>query len=190
LEIALARFFETQMQSKNMNIWSVPPREKIYEALSAVADGRVIITGPNTAEVVSSSRDKSYQIEWTLDFSAIVSNDNASFWRGYLGYPIMAVLMKTGRLTFSEEAAKHLAGIHWKQLNKQCKNDYRKVVERVLESLQAKGVESGKIVEEVDRIFSAVKELKLEKLAAKKKPPQDGISHVAAKKTQQQDLPI
>jgi hypothetical protein len=179
------------MQPKNIDIWNAPPREKIYEALSAVADNRVKITGPTTAEVISSSGDKSYRIEWTPDFSAIVSNDNASFWRGYLGYPILAVLMKCGHIAFSREISEQLAGIPWKKLNKQFRNDYGKAVESVLNSLQAKGVESRNILEEVDRIFSSVKELKLKKLASKRKPPQDGTSHSGEQdKQQQQDLLI
>lgn len=38
--------------------WKMPPKAKVYEALSALADKRVHITGPGQAEVLSSTGDK------------------------------------------------------------------------------------------------------------------------------------
>jgi len=40
--------------------WKMPPIAKVYEALSALEDGRVRILEPGRAEVVSSSGDKIY----------------------------------------------------------------------------------------------------------------------------------
>ena len=38
--------------------WALPPPAKVYEALSAVADGRVRVTGAREAEVTSSLGEK------------------------------------------------------------------------------------------------------------------------------------
>ena len=66
--------------------WKHPPVTKIYEALGAVADGRVKVVG-NAAKVLSSSGNKSYAVEYDPSSKSIMVNDNASFYRGYLGYP-------------------------------------------------------------------------------------------------------
>jgi hypothetical protein len=92
--------------------WKLPPKAKIYEALSAVAESRVRIGDGNTATVLSSAGDKAYMVRWNPELTRISSNDNASFYQGYMGYPIVAVLMLIGKLRFSREVASHLAGIN------------------------------------------------------------------------------
>ncbi len=57
-----------------------PPIEKILEAYTAIADGHVKLE--NDQALVTSS------------------NDNASYWQGYLGYPGIAVLMLQGKLPY------------------------------------------------------------------------------------------
>ncbi|MBR2810229.1 MAG: hypothetical protein IKD69_02510, partial [Solobacterium sp.] len=76
----------------------MPPIVKIYEAFSAIADGRVAM-GEGHAEVLSSDRTKSYKVFWKGDQYS--SDDNASRWQGYPGYPVIAVLMLQGRLIFN-----------------------------------------------------------------------------------------
>lgn len=154
-----------------METWKLPPIAKIYEALTALADGRVKRTGTNTAEVISSSGTKNYAVEWNDDISAITSNDNASYWQGYMGYPILAVLMLLGRITCDTALAGSLAGIPWKQINRQFKNDYDKAVESILSSLEEKGTDPRVIRDETARIMSQVEQLSLGKLPRRKRPP-------------------
>src|SRR5580658_6935127 len=98
----------------------MPPPIKIYEALGAIGGGRVRATdsgaAPNAWEVVSSDGSKTYRVEISADGREISSNDNASYWQGYLGYPAIAVLMARGKLHASAEATRMLAGIPWKEL--------------------------------------------------------------------------
>lgn len=61
--------------------------------------------------------DKKYLLEWSPDRKAISSNDNASFYQSYLGYPIIAVLLQLGVLSFDPSIGAKLGGIHWKALN-------------------------------------------------------------------------
>jgi hypothetical protein len=89
----------------------MPPVAKVYEALSATADGRVRITASGRAEVVSSEGDKTYTVEWSEDGRLFSSNDNASYWQGYAGYPIVAVLLATGRIPYDPLVAGLLAGV-------------------------------------------------------------------------------
>ncbi|MBR7517949.1 hypothetical protein KC217_19935, partial [Mycobacterium tuberculosis] len=76
-----------------MSKWPLPKIEKVYEALSAVLDGRVELKAERSAAVTSSSRDKAYTVEWSDDDKKIISNDNATYYQGYMGYPIIAVVI-------------------------------------------------------------------------------------------------
>jgi hypothetical protein len=154
-----------------MAFWKTPPKAKVYEALSAVADGRVTIVGDHMAEVSSSDQSKSYSVEWTKDVEGITSNDNASYWQGYLGYPILAVLMVLGRLSYDLDVAGWLAGIQWKQVNTRFKNDYDQAVEFVLSSLEDADAKRAMVADEIDRIYKQVEELRLVKLPRHKLPP-------------------
>jgi hypothetical protein len=145
----------------------LPPRAKIYEALSAVMDGRVTFISETAAEVVSSSRDKIYTVKWNADLTKITSNDNASHWQGYLGYPIIAVLLAAGRLDLDWQTARHLSGIPWKTINKQFRNDYDRAVNSVLKSLGEKNVDVQAIRDEVEKIMTVLGRLDLEKLPGK-----------------------
>lgn len=60
-----------------------------------------------------------------------VSTDPATYWQGYAGYPVVAVLMKLGRLPYDAEVAKEFAGVNWTELNKRMKRDYIRAVNEV-----------------------------------------------------------
>jgi hypothetical protein len=152
--------------------WKAPPKGKIYEALSALGDGRVVMVGERTAQVTSSARDKTYTVEWSEDGEGITSNDNASHWQGYLGYPILAVLMLRGQLSYSPSVASLLAGVPWKRLNDEFRRDYDRAVEHVLEAIVKEGGGRQRVEAEVDRIMAQVVGLRLEKLLPGERPPE------------------
>ncbi len=154
-----------------MGGWKVPPKAKIYEALTAVADGRVKLKGNETAEVLSSDGTKTYNVKWSADLRQITSNDNASYWQGYIGYPIIAVLMALGRLDFDVRAAQALSGIAWKQMNRRFRNHYDKAVDNVLLNLDVEPGLRQTVVSEVDKIFNQLETLDLEKLPRRRRPP-------------------
>lgn len=149
----------------------MPPKAKVYEALSAFADGRVRIKGSTEAEVKSSSGDKTYSVNWSEDMRWISSNDNASYWQGYIGYPIIAVLLVLGRIQFNPKVARYLAGIQWKKINNQFKRDYVKAVDSVLQEVETIGGNREDIVREVETIYSQLEALKLERGHQVKTPP-------------------
>ena len=105
------------------------PIEKIYEAWTAVADGRVKIMTDSTedsgcAEVESSDHAKIYAVTWREGGEIFTSTDNATFWQGYPGYPVIAVMMKLGRLPYAEEIASEFSDINWTKLNAEYRRDY------------------------------------------------------------------
>lgn len=99
----------------------MPPKQKILEAYSAIADKRIIMKD-NEAECTSSDGTRTYAIAWDGDTYA--SSDNATYWQGYPGYPVLAVLLLQGRLTFDQKLTSKMAGIPWKKLNDRYKRDY------------------------------------------------------------------
>jgi hypothetical protein len=78
--------------------WKMPPLIKVYEAMGAVGDGRVRIVDEANALVTSSDGSKTYSVYIGDGGRAIASDDNASRWQGYVGYPPIAVLIQRGVL--------------------------------------------------------------------------------------------
>lgn len=151
-----------------MTIWKTPPVEKIYEAFSAIADGRVTLK-EESASVTSSDNSKEYIVEWKDNTYS--SNDNASYWQGYFGYPVIAVLLLQGKLPFNKSIAGNFKGINWKKLNTEYRNNYSKALSKVYESLSQNGVDCNAIKEEVDKIYEKLKSLKLQYKRSHIRPP-------------------
>jgi hypothetical protein len=146
-----------------MTAWKLPPRAKVFEAFSAVADGRVRLTGPESATVTSSAGDKTYDVEWSADGRTIAANDNASYWQGYLGYPALAVLLQRDELHAGEDVVRALAGAPWHDLNKRFKRDYDAAVAHVLAGLPPDGPDAAAIERAVDDVMEQLQVLDLQR---------------------------
>jgi hypothetical protein len=157
-----------------MTAWKLPPRAKVFEAFTAVADGRVRLTGPGSATVTSSRGDRTYDVEWSEDGRAIAANDNASYWQGYLGYPVLAVLLERGELHAGEDVVRALAGVPWHDLNKRFKRDYDAAVAQVLAGLPAGGPDAGEVQEDVDGVMEQLAGLDLQRSGRGRRPPKAG----------------
>lgn len=114
----------------------LPPKEKILEAYSAIADKRLHVMDDHHAECTSSDGSKTYHIAFDKDTYA--SDDNATYWQGYPGYPVLAVLLKQGRLTLDEKLIQNMKHIPWKKLNDQFKRNYHEAAEYALKDIPEK----------------------------------------------------
>ncbi|MHA1505654.1 MAG: hypothetical protein ACTSR0_00470 [Candidatus Asgardarchaeia archaeon] len=152
-------------------VWKLPPRVKVMEALGAIADGRIEFPSENEAKVRSSDLNKTYTVKFDLEKMEIISNDNGSFYRGYLGYPSIAVLMIKGILPFSKEIAEGLKGIKWKELNEKYKMYYKTefVAKKIAER---RGVSSEEVDSFIKKVIEKIKELKIKKLKEDIAPPE------------------
>jgi hypothetical protein len=139
--------------------WKMPPLIKIYEALGALADQRVQLQDERHAMVLSSDRKKTYQVEISTDGRTISSNDNASYWQGYLGYPAIAVMLKRGLCPVRAENLIALAGIPWKELNRRYRNDYSRTIEEVMQQAEQRGFDPKIIAAEAELVLSKLAEL-------------------------------
>ncbi|RLE80675.1 MAG: hypothetical protein DRJ51_05375 [Thermoprotei archaeon] len=145
-----------------MYYWKIPPRIKVLEALGSIADERVKFISNNEARVTSSTGERVYTVKWDGG-RAIVSDDNGSVYRGYLGYPSIAFLMLKGVLPYNEKLARALKGIPWKRLNEKYKS--YAVVERIIKSrLKKRGIDEREVDDFIGEVLEKISELKFIKL--------------------------
>ena len=134
----------------------LPPIAKIYEAYTCIADKRIEMK-ENEAIVSSSDGKKSYKIKWkNNDYT---SNDNATFWQGYPGYPVIAILMLQNKLSYNEEIVNLFTNINWHELNDKYKRDYDKAVEEVLSNID---FDTETIKKETEKIYEEIKNLDIQ----------------------------
>lgn len=141
--------------------WKIPPKIKVYEALGAIVDGRVKADGYK-AVVFSSSGGKQYDVTYSPDENIITSNDNGSYWQGYLGYPSIALLIALGVIKCDRSMAQFLKGVPWKDLNVKNRNNYtltEEVVKAKLRSLP--DFSEAKLDREIESILEQISRLKL-----------------------------
>jgi len=155
----LARRLPMREKRTMAEAWKMPPAIKIYEALGAIGDGRVRLEDEHRALVTSSEGDKSYEVEIFADGREISSNDNASYWQGYLGYPAIAVLLMRGLYRAPANVIDAVAGIPWKEINRRFKNDYEKTLTEVNRTVEASGHDPDAVASEVESIMEALRKL-------------------------------
>lgn len=134
------------------------PISKIYEAISAVSDGRIEKKEENIYQVISSDHSKAYTV--VLKENLATSNDNATYWQHYAGYPIIAVLLYEKEIEMNPELLQDFKSVPWKTMNQKNKNDYEKSIQEFLLPFQEE--EREKIRKENEKIEEEVMKLNLE----------------------------
>lgn len=162
--------------------WTQPPVIKIYEALGALADQRMEviksdwwlfgdISGVVKAKVYSSSREKYYDVEYNESQNAIMTNDNGSYRKWYLGYPAITLLLSLWKLSLRQEYSEVLKWILWKELNTKNNNDFDKTITEIDELLVQQWVNMSDFRSYLSEIESEISQLALNLLWSKKLPP-------------------
>jgi len=134
----------------------MPPISKIYEALSVIADERIEIL-KDSAKVKSSNAKKEYTIKWHQN--EISSNDNATFWQKYPGYPIIAVWLKKGLISYDKNILKYFKKINWNELNKKNKRNYNESINEFLNGLVEQNIDTEWIEQQIDDIYSQIEKM-------------------------------
>jgi hypothetical protein len=150
--------------------WEIPPLVKAYEALGAVGDGRVRIVDDMHAAVTSSSGGKTYQVETTSDGREISSNDSASYWQGYLGYPAIAVLIERGFYRAPANVTDALAGIPWQEINRRNRNNYAKTLAEVDKQIEENGHDPDAVRSEAEALLEYLTKLRPRR-GTRRRPP-------------------
>lgn len=154
-----------------MTYWKLPPIIKIYEALGAIADDRIKLEDNNTAKVYSSSGNKYYTVSYDPSSKALMCNDNGSFWAGYLGYPAIAYLFKSGLIPINIGLANLLRDIKWKDINQNFKNDFSKTEKYCQDLIVARDGNLTALLSEITKIHNYLKDHPYSHLGKKIKPP-------------------
>lgn len=146
----------------------MPPREKVHEALTAIVDERIKLDIENKkAEVFSSDRSKKYLVEW--NDNEYSSNDNATYWQGYPGYPIIAVLLLQNKLNYDKSILEYFKNINWKKINDEFKRDYTKAVESIYENIDNTKIQH--IEDEINKVYKDLESLEIVAKKGKQLPP-------------------
>lgn len=134
----------------------LPPLAKVYEACSALADDRIMLK-EQEALVDSSDYAKTYTVRFHDDEAS--SNDNATVWQHYPGYPIIALWMKKGILPINTKILPAFAGINWKKRNTAHKNRYDEAIEEFLADCEEQGYDVEEIRRSMQEILEAIARL-------------------------------
>jgi hypothetical protein len=153
-----------------MSVWKLPPIIKVYEALGALADKRIEVTG-NTGKIYSSSGNKFYTVTYDPKTKSIMCNDNGSYWAEYLGYPAIAYLLKTEVIPYNPGLVNLLKDIMWKDLNQSFKNDFVKTEKYCKNLVVQRGGNLPALQSEIEHIHKYLEDHPLSLLGPKVKPP-------------------
>ncbi|OYS03492.1 hypothetical protein [Lactobacillus johnsonii] len=143
----------------------MPPIQKILEAYTAIVDKHVELKN-NEALVTSSNDAKTYTVSW--EDNIYHSNDNATYWQGYAGYPIIAVLMLQGKIPFDQKLADNFASVNWNEMNAKFKRNYAKAASEVIKE---KGLDEKEVMVELERVYEALKDLPITIKRGALRPP-------------------
>lgn len=144
------------IMKEGKSIEKLPLAAKVYEAYSAIASGHVELH-EKEAYVTSSDETKRYTVRFEEDVYS--SNDNATVWQHYAGYPILAVLMLQKRLPLDEEILPAFENVNWKVLNSKYKNKYEFAIEEFYK--QHPSLDQEKVEKSVEECLQACKDLNI-----------------------------
>ena len=136
--------------------YKTPLIMKVYEALGAIADGRIRVDG-NEAKVVSSQKTKTYKVIYDPRLNTIVASDSGTFWQRYVSYPSIALLLEKGIIDYDKSVVAELKGFVWKDIADSYKHDYEAMEKYIL----SKAKDSEKVRLECQRILTEIVKLKL-----------------------------
>lgn len=143
-----------------MKVLNLPPIIKYFEAFSTFADERFKKIDERNYEVISSDISKIYKVYFekiSEDKFLAYSNDNGTILKGYVGYPIIVVLIDKKILELTSNY-KVLKGIKWKELNEKFRN-YQKVLEYIKNKIGVQNFEN--IMQVAIKNQERLKELKI-----------------------------
>lgn len=145
----------------------LPPKIKIIEALSAVADERIIVEDLLSNEwkcYSASSPWKTYKILYNEKENTILSNDNWSTNQWFLWYPSIAFLLKIWKIKYDDSILKMVKKINRVDIKEKVRKDYESSYRLILWKLHMQRYNVDYFISQVDNIFNQISELQLKHL--------------------------
>ena len=143
----------------------LPPKIKVIEALSIVADDRIIIEGLLSNEWKCSSASspwKTYKILYNEKENTISSNDSGSTNQWFLWYPAIAFLMKIWKLKYDESILEMVEDTDWIKIKGQVNKDYESMYRLILWNLLMQWFNVDYFTSQVENIYNQISELHLQ----------------------------
>lgn len=112
-----------------------PPKEKVFEAFTAIADERIRMYD-DYAEVDSSNDERTYKVRWKGNIYS--SDDPGTYWQQYPGYPLIAVWILQGLLHADRSVIVHTSDIPWHQLNDANRRNYAAALKEALKDNESR----------------------------------------------------
>ncbi len=158
------------------NKWDFPHIIKIYEALWTIIDKRIELLDSDfnifKAKVYSSSGQKYYSVIFDNNNMSIMSNDNASYYKGHLGYPSIALLLYLNILEKKDDIIEKFYNIKWKDINVANNNDFDKTVLEINNYLSWLWLDIEELNKYIFSLEKHIKNLDLSILWEKSLPPE------------------
>ena len=148
----------------------LPPKIKIIEALSAVADERIISEGllANEGKCFSASSPwKVYKIQYNEKENTILSNDSWSIDQNFLWYPAIAFLLKIWKLKYDESILEMVKDIDWIKIKGLVHKDYESSYRLILWNLHMQWFNVDYFISQIENIYNQIFELHLQHLVEK-----------------------
>lgn len=145
----------------------LPPKVKIIEALSVVADDRIIIQDLLSKEwkcKSSSTPWKTYRILYNEKENSIISNDSWSTNQWFLWYPAIAFLLKIWKLKYDESILKMVKNTDWIKIKWLVHKDYESSYRLILWNLHLQWFNVDYFISQIENIYNQISELHLEHL--------------------------
>src|SRR5208283_3032616 len=101
-----------------------------------------------------------YAVETSADGREIASNDNASYWQSYVGYPAITVLLARGFYRPPANVTDALAGVAWKELNRKFRNNWGRTIAEVEKELARAGHDPDAVRSEAEAVLSFLRALR------------------------------
>lgn len=150
-----------------MPVRKLPPKIKIIEALSAVADNRITVQDLLSSEWKcdsASSQWKSYKILYNEKENSIISNDSWSINQWFLWYPAIAFLLKIWKLEFNESVLEMVKDTNRVDVKEKVRKDYEWMFRLVLWNLHMKWYNVDYFISQINNIYNQISELHLKHL--------------------------
>ena len=145
----------------------LPPKVKVIEALSAVADERIIIEDLLSKEWKCNSASspwKTYKILYNEKENTISSNDSGSINQWFLWYPAIAFLLKIWKLKYDESILEMMKDINRADIKEKVHKDYESSYRLVLWNLHMQWYNVDYFISQVEYIYDQIPELHLQHL--------------------------
>lgn len=140
------------------------PKVKIIEALSAVADGRIIVEDLLSKEWKCNSASspwKTYKILYNEKENTISSNDSGSINQGFLWYPAIAFLLRIWKLKYDESILEMMKDINRADIKEKVHKDYESSYRLVLWNLHMQWYNVDYFISQVEYIYDQIPDLYL-----------------------------